>query len=109
MLCGLLDFGDLLYPRGVPSSCERGAQPDAQDVLGLASGQQPAAECKYIRIIMFPAVSRRSFIITQRRANARKLVGHNARSDARAVDDDAAQCLATSYHLGHLARDIGIV
>jgi len=56
-----------------------------------ALSQQPATERKYIGIIMFPAISSGSFIITQGRLDAWKFVRDDGRADARAIDDNAAR------------------
>ena len=74
----LLDVHDLLDPRLVPAAGERGGDPGAQDLFRLGLGQEPRAERKYIRIIVFAAISGGSFIIAQGRADARNLVGRHA-------------------------------
>src|ERR1039458_10523509 len=75
----LFDIEDLLDPRLMPAAGERRGQPGAQNVLRLALGQEPAAKCKHIGIIVFPAVSGGSFIIAQRRADTRSLVAPSHR------------------------------
>ena len=57
---------------------ERGSQPGAQNLFRLGLGQQPRAERKHIRIIVFAAVSGGSFIIAQGRPDARNLVRRDA-------------------------------
>ena len=78
-------------PRLVPSAGERRLQPGAQNLLRLGLGQEPCAERKHIRIIVFAAIASGSFIIAQGRANARNLVRRHAGADARAIDNHAAR------------------
>ena len=100
---------DLLHPRLVAPASERSGYPGAQDLFRLSLGQEPGAERKHIRIIMFPAVSSGSLIIAQGRADARHLIGRDGGADARAIDDNAAGSRAGGHQLSHLEGQVGVV
>jgi len=82
---------------------ERCGEPD---VFGKARSQQPATERKYIGIIMFPAISNGSFIITQGRPDTWKFVSGDGGADARAVDNDAARSFDPRDDLCHVTGDV---
>ena len=58
---------------------------------------------------MFPAISSRSFIIAQGRADAWKFVGDDGGADTRSVDNHAARRLAPCDNFSNLTRDVGVV
>ena len=86
-----------------------GRNPGTQDFLRLSLSQEASSQCKYIGIIVFPAISGGSFIIAQGRADARNLVGRHGRSDTRAIDQYAPRGGAGSDEVGHQNGDVGIV
>ncbi len=91
------------------SARERSGEPDPQDVFGQTRSQQPATKCKYIGIIMFPAISSGSSIIAQGRPDTREFVGDDGRADARSVDNHAARRLASCDNFGHVTGDVGVI
>jgi len=58
---------------------------------------------------VFAAIAGGSFIIAQRRPDARHLVRRHARTNARAIDQYSARGRAGSHQVGHLYGDIGVV
>ena len=91
------------------SAGKRGRNPGAQDFFRLGLGQEASSQCKYIGIIVFPAISGGSFIIAQGRPDARHLVRRHGRTDTRAIDQNTARGRPGSHQVGHFDGDIGIV
>ena len=102
-------FEDLLSPAPGGVRRRRGWRARCAKRLPPGFGQEPRAERKYIRIIMFPAIAGGSSIIAQGGADARHFVGGDGGADARAIDDDAARGFSVGDDFGHSGRDVGIV
>src|SRR5262245_51318518 len=90
LLFGPLDLGDTAL---VAAACEGCAQPGADNQGRLLERKYLAAQCQYVCVVMFAAVSRRQTIIAMRRANPWHLVRHDARPGSHAIDNDSPQCM----------------
>ena len=92
----LIDFLDFVDARGVTAARERRREPRAKHLFGLGGAQQTTAQRQDVGIVVFPAVSCGSSIITQGCAHSRKFIGDHGGADSSAVDDDAPGCRAAA-------------
>ena len=82
--------GDLIEAPLVASAFERGVQPERQDLVGQAEGDDAAAHREDVGVVVLARQPRGVEIVAQRGADAGDLVGGDLLALAAAAEHDAA-------------------
>ena len=84
------DFGDLIDAALVPAALEGGAEPERDDFVGEAEGDDAAAHGEHVGVVVLARHAGGVEIVAERGADAGDLVGGDLLALAAAADDDAA-------------------
>ena len=66
---GGLGLGDLVDPALVPATRERRVQPELDNFIGQAEGDDPSAHGQHVRIVVFAGQPRREQVVAERRTD----------------------------------------
>src|SRR5215510_3668098 len=105
----VLQIANLRQPPDVPRLAHRAVDECVNDRKGLLDGEQGRAEGQDVGAIVLPRVARERRVEAHRGADTADLVRRNARTQTRAVDDDADVGLAARDLPGNAGRDVRII
>jgi hypothetical protein len=104
-----LDVADLLDAAPMSLLGQMMSEPHENDLPCPRFIERARTERQDVGVIMLAAVPGRGAVVTQGGTHARQLIGNDARSDARAVQEDAARDLPARDGSRDAIRDVGII